>query len=390
MQSSLRNKVSIVIGVAVLGAAGVFWLTSNEKTVAKGQPAPPIIPVEASAAIQSDVPVYLNGLGTVQAFNTVTMKAKVDGELQQVLFTEGQKVKKGDLLAVIDPRPFQAALDQASAKMVQDQTSLSNDEIILERDKKLTAQQFTTVETTQTQQSTVAQLQAQIAQDAAAKNSAAVSLSYTQLIAPVDGRTGIRLVDQGNYVHATDTTGIVVITQTQPISVLSNLPEDDLSAVRAAQDAGPVTVTAFTRDGSKSLGTGTLSVVDNEIDQTSGTMRLKSTFPNVDEKLWPGQFVEIRLQQQIVHHAITVPSAAIERGQNGFFVYVVKPNNTVEVRPIVPGQIANGSAVIESGLVPGERVVTSGQYRLDAGTRISIRNTPSTTTGLADSYTEPR
>ncbi|MBZ9606102.1 efflux RND transporter periplasmic adaptor subunit [Phyllobacterium chamaecytisi] len=388
MQSSLRYKVSIVIGAVVLATAGVFWLASNDKTVAKDQPAAALIPVEASAAVQSDVPVYLNGLGTVQAFNTVTMKAKVDGELQQVLFTEGQKVKKGDLLAVIDPRPFQAALDQASAKMVQDQTNLSNDEIILQRDKKLTAQQFTTVETTQTQQSTVAQLQAQIAQDAAAKNSAAVSLSYTQMTAPVDGRTGIRLVDQGNYVHATDTTGIVVITQTQPISVVSTLPEDDLEAVRAAQEAGPVTVTAFTRDGSTNLGTGTLSVIDNEIDQTSGTMRLKSTFPNIDEKLWPGQFVDIRLQQKIVHQAVTVPSAAIERGQNGFFVYVVKPDNTVEVRPIAPGQIANGHAVIESGLAAGERVVTSGQYRLDAGARISIQDTPSQTTTPGDGEME--
>ncbi|WP_271899235.1 efflux RND transporter periplasmic adaptor subunit [Candidatus Phyllobacterium onerii] len=389
MQSSLRYKVSIVIGAVVLATAGVFWLASNDKTVAKDQPAAALIPVEASAAVQSDVPVYLNGLGTVQAFNTVTMKAKVDGELQQVLFTEGQKVKKGDLLAVIDPRPFQAALDQASAKMVQDQTNLSNDEVILQRDKKLTAQQFTTVETTQTQQSTVAQLQAQIAQDAAAKNSAAVSLSYTQMTAPVDGRTGIRLVDQGNYVHATDTTGIVVITQTQPISVVSTLPEDDLEAVRAAQEAGPVTVTAFTRDGSTNLGTGTLSVIDNEIDQTSGTMRLKSTFPNIDEKLWPGQFVDIRLQQKIVHQAVTVPSAAIERGQNGFFVYVVKPDNTVEVRPIAPGQIANGQAVIESGLAASERVVTSGQYRLDAGARVSIQDTPSQTTTLGDGETEP-
>lgn len=377
MQSSLRNKVSIVIGAAVLFAAGVLWFASSDRTVAKGQPAPAIIPVEASVAIQSDVPVYLSGLGTVQAFNTVTMKPKVDGELQQVLFTEGQKVKKGDLLAVIDPRPFQAAFDQASAKMVQDQANLDNDKVILQRDKKLTAQQFTTVETTQTEQSTVDQLQAQIAQDAAAKNSAAVSLSYTQMIAPVDGRTGIRLVDQGNYVHATDTTGIVVITQTQPISVVSTLPEDDLPAVRVALESGPVTVTAFTRDGSTNLGEGTLSVIDNEIDQTSGTMRLKSTFPNVDEKLWPGQFVDIRLQQKIIHQAVTVPSAAIERGQNGFFVYVVKPDNTVEVRAITPGQIANGSAVIESGLASGERVVTSGQYRLEEGARISIQDTPS-------------
>ncbi|CAN7656748.1 efflux RND transporter periplasmic adaptor subunit [Phyllobacterium sp. LjRoot231] len=385
MHRSIRNTVSIVLGIAVLGAAGAFWLASDGKTVAKGQPASPLIPVEAASAVKSDVPVYLNGLGTVQAFNTVTVKAKVDGELQQVLFTEGQSVKKGDLLAVIDPRPFQAAFDQASAKMVQDQANLDNDKVILQRDKKLTAQQFTTVETTQTQQSTVAQLQAQISQDAAAKDSAAVSLSYTQMIAPVDGRTGIRLVDQGNYVHAADTTGIVVITQTQPISVVSTLPEDDLAAVRAAQEAGPVTVTAFTRDGSMNLGEGTLSVIDNEIDQTSGTMRLKSTFPNIDEKLWPGQFVDIRLQQKVVHQAVTVPSAALERGQDGFFVYVIKPDNTVEVRSIQPGQIADGRAVIESGLASGERVVTSGQYRLEAGARISVQNTANQTAGSGQS-----
>ncbi|RCW77851.1 multidrug efflux system membrane fusion protein [Phyllobacterium bourgognense] len=388
MHFSVRNRASIVIGLALLGAAGAFWLQSNEKTVAIGRPAPVLIPVKAAAAVQTDVPVYLNGLGTVQAFNTVTVKAKVDGELQQVLFTEGQRVKKGDLLAVIDPRPFQAAFDQASAKLVQDQANLDNDKVILQRDKKLTAQEFTTVETTQTQQSTVAQLQAQIAQDAAAKDSAAVSLSYTQMIAPVDGRTGIRLVDQGNYVHAADTTGIVVITQTQPISVVSTLPEDDLAAVRAAQDAGPVSVTAYSRDGSTNLGTGTLSVIDNEIDQTSGTMRLKSTFPNVDEKLWPGQFVDIRLQQRVVHQAVTVPSAALERGQDGFFVYVIKPDDTVEVRAIHPGQISAGRAVVESGLTAGERVVTSGQYRLEAGAKISIQDTPDKATNLSDAEME--
>ncbi|MBB3237560.1 efflux RND transporter periplasmic adaptor subunit [Phyllobacterium endophyticum] len=387
MHRSVRNGVSIALGVAMLGAAGAYWLTSRE-AIAAVAPAPASIPVQAAVAVQADVPVFLDGLGTVQAFNTVTVKAKVDGELQQVLFTEGQSVKKGDLLAVIDPRPFQAAFDQASAKMVQDQANLDNDKIILQRDKKLTAQEFTTVETTQTQQSTVAQLQAQIAQDAAAKDAAAVSLSYTQMIAPVDGRTGLRLVDQGNYVHATDTTGIVVITQTQPISVVSTLPEDDLAAVRAAQDAGTVSVTAYSRDGSAKLGTGTLSVIDNEIDQTSGTMRLKSTFPNMGEKLWPGQFVDIRLQEKVVHQAITVPSAALERGQDGFFVYVVNPDDTVEVRSIKPGQISSGRALIESGLTPGERVVTAGQYRLEAGSRVSVEAMPDKTTDVSDADRE--
>jgi multidrug efflux system membrane fusion protein len=205
------------------------------------------------------------------------------------------------------------------------------------------------------------------------------------MIAPVDGRTGIRLVDQGNYVHATDTTGIVVITQTRPISVVSTLPEDDLPAVRAALNAGSVIVTAFTRDGSTNLGTGTLSVVDNEIDQTSGTMRLKSTFPNTDETLWPGQFVGIRLQQKIIHNAVTVSSAAIQRGQDGFFVYVVNPDNKVEVRPITPGQIATGRTVIDSGLTSGERVVTSGQYRLEPGARISVQNTANQAAGSGES-----
>jgi multidrug efflux system membrane fusion protein len=387
MHRSVRNGVSIALGVAMLGAAGAYWLTSRE-AIAAVAPAPASIPVQAAVAVQADVPVFLDGLGTVQAFNTVTVKAKVDGELQQVLFTEGQSVKKGDLLAVIDPRPFQAAFDQASAKMVQDQANLDNDKIILQRDKKLTAQEFTTVETTQTQQSTVAQLQAQIAQDAAAKDAAAVSLSYTHMIAPVDGRTGLRLVDQGNYVHVTDTTGIVVITQTQPISVVSTLPEDDLAAVHAAQDAGTVSVTAYSRDGSAKLGTGTLSVIDNEIDQTSGTMRLKSTFPNVGEKLWPGQFVDIRLQEKVVHQAITVPSAALERGQDGFFVYVVNPDDTVEVRSIKPGQISSGRAVIESGLTPGERVVTAGQYRLEEGSRVSVEAMPDKTTDVSDADRE--
>lgn len=379
--SERRSRVWIIVLLFAVIIAGMLALKyfENSRQHASAM-AVPAVPVNTAVATRSDVPVYLTGIGTVQALNTVTIRTQVQGQLEKVLFKEGQTVKKGDLLAVVDPRPFQATLDQTVARIQQDNANLANAKLILSRDENLANQDFATQQALDTQRSTVAQLEAQIAQDVAAKDAAAVQLSYTQITAPLTGRTGIRLVDAGNIVHPTDTSGLVVITQTQPISVISTLPEDDLEAVREALHSGPVNVTAFTRDGTVNLGSGTLSLIDNEIDQASGTMRLKSTFPNNEEKLWPGQFVEVRLERQLAKNAVTIPSAALQRGQQGFFVYVVNADDVVEPRNIKTGQIAAGTAIIESGLSGGEQVVTSGAYQLDDGVKVMIKSdTPANT-----------
>lgn len=372
-----RGRIAKVVGtLAVLGVCGAaaFWYVRDDKA-APAPAAPEAVPAEVAVASREDVPIYLFGLGTVEAFNTVTVRTQIDGELQKVLFTEGQTVKKGDLLAVIDPRPSQAVLDEARAKVVQDEANLKNAQLILERDVQLTAKQFTTVEQTDDQRTTVQELQGQLAEDQAAVRDAETQLSYTQLTSPIDGRTGIRAVDEGNIVHTTDANGIVVVTQIEPISAISTLSQDDLPAVRAALKAGPVPVTAFTTDGATNLGDGTLSLIDNEIDQAAGTIRLKSTFPNKEQLLWPGQAVQIRILQQVARGATTIPSSALQRGADGFFVYVVDAGDVVRARPVVPGQIAGGRAIIERGLSAGERVVTAGQYRLDDGVRIAPQET---------------
>jgi len=332
---------------------------------------PPAVPVSTAAAQRRDVPVYLTGLGTVQALNTVTVKSRVDGELQTVSYQEGQHVNAGQVLAQIDPRPFQAALDQAKATKAKDEAQLTNAQLDLTRFENL--HQYATAQSVDTQKALIAQLQAQIEGDQAAIDNAATQLSYTTITSPLNGRTGIRLVDQGNIVHATDTGGLVVITQLHPITVIFTLPEENLPEISAAMAKGPLTVFADTRGDDKPLDQGTLELVDNQIDQATGTIRLKATFPNRTDQLWPGQFVDVRLLLRTEQNVVTVPSTAIQHGPDGLYVYAVKPDATVELRPVGIGQISDGAAVVQTGLDAGASVVTAGQYRLQPGTRVQVR-----------------
>ncbi|HTW50854.1 MAG TPA: efflux RND transporter periplasmic adaptor subunit [Stellaceae bacterium] len=368
------RQYGVIAGAVALGGMGLaawYWLGAPAAAQTP-PPAPAAIPVQAATATNADVPIYETGLGNVQAFNTVTVKVRVDGELQKVDFTEGQMVKAGDLLAQIDPRPFQAALDQAIAKEAQDQAQLANTRLNLQRDSNLVAHQFATQQAVDNEKAQVAELEAAIKGDEAAIESARVQLSYTTITAPIAGRTGIRLVDQGNIVHATDTTGIVVVTQLQPISVIFTLPEEDLPAIADAQAKGTVTVTALNTGDKRVLDQGTLALVDNEIDQTTGTMRLKATFPNPHNRLWPGQFVNIRLLLRTDRDVLTVPSGAIQRSASGLYVYRIAPDNTVEAQPVEVGPFGDDVAVVTAGLHAGDRVVTAGQYRLQPGAHVAV------------------
>jgi multidrug efflux system membrane fusion protein len=332
--------------------------------------APPAIAVDTATASHSDVPIYLEGLGTVQAFYTVTVTARVDGEIQKIGFTEGQTVHKGDLLAQIDPRPNQAAYEQAVATKSKDAAMLANAKRDLDRYILLQPQDLASKQTVDTQRATVDQLTAQVQVDQAAIDNARTQLDYTRITSPIDGRTGIRLIDPGNIVRAAGTAGIVVVTQVQPISVVFTLPEENLGVVGGALSAGAVQVTTLSRDGNAELDQGTLSLIDNQIDQTTGTARLKATFPNTRNTLWPGQYVNARVLVRTERNVLTLPSSAVQLGPNGPFTYVVKGDSTVEVRPLELGAVSGAVTVIRKGIALNERVVTSNQYRLQAGVHV--------------------
>jgi len=352
--------------------AAVAWLTHTPATAAAPPPVPNGVAVETAMVTRATVPLYLEGLGNVQAFYTANITARVDGELQRVAFVEGQMVKRGQLLAQIDPRPNQAAFDQAVATQAKDAAQLESARADMERYVKLAPQNLASQQTLDTQKALVAQLQAQIKVDRAIIDNARTQLAYTSIVSPIDGRTGIRKVDPGNNVHATDTNGIVVVTQMQPISIVFTLPEDQLLSINKALAAGAVRVTALSRDDKTELDTGTLTLIDNEIDPNTATMRLKAVFPNQQNTLWPGQFVNVRVLVQQQENVLTLPSAAVQHGPDGLFTYVVKADSTVEVRPLKIGEDSEGVVVVTDGLSAGERVVTSNQYRLQPGARVRL------------------
>ena len=325
------------------------------------------VPVTVAPAKLADFPVYLNGLGTVEPFDTVTVRSRVDGEVIKVAFKQGQMVKEGDILVQIDPRPYQAALDQALAKKDQDEANLKNAQLDLQRYGTLAKEDAVTHQQLDTQRAAVDQITAQIKGDQAAIDNAQTQLNYATIRSPLTGKVGFRLVDPGNIVHAADTTGIVTIVKLQPISVVFTAPEESVSAISNSLAAGVVPVTALSSDGLRTLSEGRLALVNNEVDQATGTIQMKATFENKDNILWPGLSVSTRLLIDTLKQVVVVPEDAVQRGPNGLYAFVLGGDDKVEARDLKVAQEGNGQSVILHGLSPGEKVVVEGQYGLKSG-----------------------
>jgi multidrug efflux system membrane fusion protein len=364
--------VLLIIAVAIAGYFG--WQrfgggNAPPAQTAQKAPARNPVPVKTAAVEKADFPVYLTGLGTVQGFNTVLVRTRVDGQINRIAFQEGQLVKEGDTLVEIDPRPFQAALDQAKAKKAQDQANLANANLDLQRFTRLG--EFATRQQTDTQRSTVAQLTAQIAADDAAISNAQTQVDYATVKAPFSGIAGLRQVDVGNIVNAATQTGIVTIAQIEPIAVIFTAPEEQLPDIQAALAASPPKVIALSTDGKRALSTGVLSLINNQVDTTSGTIRLKAVFDNKDHALWPGQSVSTRLLVTTLKDATVIPDDAVQHGSDGLYAYSVNSENKAELRKIKVTKSIDGRSVVDEGLSPGQQVITAGQYKVQPGTLVS-------------------
>src|SRR6185312_1342690 len=379
--------VIVIFALIVLGAVGLRSLAKSrgEQAQAQGRggggrrgggaDANRPVPVSAAPAQQRDMPVYLEGLGNVQAYYTVTIHSRVDGQLMQVNFREGQQVHKGDELALIDPRPYEVQVSQAEATKYKDQANLENAKRDLERYADLYKQGVIAQQQYNTQQSVVAQNEGLVRADDAAINNAKLNLTYCHIKSPIDGRIGLRLVDPGNMVHASDQNGLLVITQLQPIAVLFTLPEDNLQMVIQHMRGTRLEVQAWNRDDTQQIADGRLETIDNQIDPNTGTFRLKGVFDNRDNALYPNQFVNARLQVYVRKNAITIPSVAVQRGSQGTYVYVVKQDKSVESRPIKLALTEGTVAVLDSGVNPGELVITDGQEKLQPGNKVEVQRT---------------
>jgi multidrug efflux system membrane fusion protein len=370
---SRRLIIASVMGfvAAGVGIGAVFYASSTEAPAAIA-PAPVRVPVVTGTVQSKDVPIYLRGVGTVIAYNNVVARSQITGQLVEIAFKQGQTVHKGDLLAEIDPRPYQAQLDQMTANRDRDEAQLVNAQSNLDRYTKLGVNGWATPQLIETQKAQLGQLQAMVKSDEALIEAAQVNLSYTKLTAPIEGVTGIRQIDNGNIIHPTDPNGLVDVTQIQPISVIFTLPETTFGQIQEQMAKGPLTVLAYSQDDKTELDSGALELVDNQILQTTGTIRLRANFPNARHMLWPGELVNARLLLETRPNGLTISPNAVQQGPNGSYVYVIAPDGKAQVRPVTVAQISDGEALIDKGLQANETVVVDGQYGLQPGSLVNV------------------
>jgi multidrug efflux system membrane fusion protein len=384
-----RKRIIQTVLLAVVLAAGTgFALMAKSASKSSAAPiAPPPVPIVAGTVAQHDVPIYLTGVGTVVAYNTVVVRSQIQGQLVSINFTEGQTVHAGDLLAQIDPRPYQAQIEQLTANRDRDQAQLTNALANLDRYTALAKTGDATPQLLDTQKAQVSQLQNAVKSDSALIDAANIQLSYTRLTSPIDGIVGIRQIDIGNVIHPTDPNGLVVATQVEPISVIFTLPETDLPEIQQQQlpTKTPLTVLAYSQDGKIQLDQGKLTLVNNEILQTTGSIQLKAEFPNTVHRLWPGELISMRLLLDTRHDGLTVPASVVLQGPQGSYAYVINADDTVAIRPVKVAQIWEGQALVDSGLTANEQVVVDGQYKLQPGTHVTILHGQAATEAVAQS-----